>query len=127
MKNQRYIVMTFFALAVSFGLALRGVLAPVLASLDLPDPRLLGLVEVSSLTGLIGGGATFLVLLRNTAALVFTDEVIVELRKVAWPTREEAVRSASIVIGTTIFFALVLGLFDVLWARLTSAFLFTEG
>ena len=119
--------MAFFALAVSLGLALRGVLGPVMAALDLPDPRLLDIIEVSSVTGLVGGGVAFLVLLRNTAALVFTDEVITELRKVAWPSREEAVRSASIVIGTTIFFALVLGLFDVLWARLTSAFLFTEG
>lgn len=127
MKNQRYIVFTFLALAVCVGFALRGVVGPTMAAYEIADPRLLGMMEASSVSGVVAAAVTFFVLLRNVPALVFTDEVITELRKVSWPGREEAVRSASIVIGTTIFIALALGLFDVVWARLTSAFLFTEG
>lgn len=38
--------------------------------------------------------------------------VISELQKVTWPTREETTRLTSVVLGVTIAFAIVLGIFD---------------
>lgn len=43
-----------------------------------------------------------------------------ELRKVAWPSREEAIRLTLIVLGTTLAFAIFLGLLDLLFHRLAS-------
>ncbi len=41
-----------------------------------------------------------------------------ELRKVVWPTREEALRLTYIVIGVALFMGLVLGLADLLLSTL---------
>jgi preprotein translocase subunit SecE len=46
--------------------------------------------------------------------------VITELRKVTWPTRDEATRLTAIVVGVTIVFAAILGVLDmflVWWFR----------
>jgi len=43
-----------------------------------------------------------------------------ELRKVSWPSRETAVRLTLLVLGTTLFFAVVLGALDVLFQRLAA-------
>ena len=45
-------------------------------------------------------------------------ETVGELRKVVWPTREEATRLSSIVIAVIVVMSIVLGLFDVLFASL---------
>ncbi len=45
-----------------------------------------------------------------------------ELRKVVWPTREEALRLTYIVIGVALFMGLVLGLADLLLSTLYSLF-----
>lgn len=41
-----------------------------------------------------------------------------ELRKVAWPSREEALRLTGIVLATTIGFSLFLGVLDYLLSKL---------
>ena len=41
-----------------------------------------------------------------------------ELRKVTWPTREETTRLTMIVLGTTVAFAVFLGLLDFVFQRL---------
>jgi len=44
----------------------------------------------------------------------FIKESYAELRKVIWPSREDAINSVKIVIVSTIIIALALGLVDVL-------------
>jgi preprotein translocase subunit SecE len=46
-----------------------------------------------------------------------------ELRKVTWPSREEAIRLTAIVLGMTIVMAAFLGLVDYIFARLFALFL----
>jgi preprotein translocase subunit SecE len=41
-----------------------------------------------------------------------------ELRKVVWPTREEAIRLTYIVIGIALFMGLILGLTDLILSSL---------
>lgn len=126
-NNQRYIVLTFLALALAVGFSVRGLAGPLLAWQELPDPRLFGVVDGSSLVGVLGGVICFVVLLRSVGVVSFTDEVIGELRRVTWPDREDTFRSTITVIATSLFLAMVLAGFDWLWGSLTSAFLFTEG
>ncbi len=45
-------------------------------------------------------------------------ETIAELRKVTWPTREEAIRLTLIVIATILVMAVLLGLLDYIYAKL---------
>lgn len=126
-SNQRYILLTFLAISVAVGFSVRGLAGPIMASFEVSDPRLLGVIDGSSLIGVGVGVATFLVLLRSISSVTFTDEVVTELRKVTWPDREDTIRSTVIVVSTSLFLALMLAGFDWLWGSLTSAFLFTKG
>lgn len=46
-----------------------------------------------------------------------------ELRKVTWPSREEAIRLTAIVLGMTIVMAAFLGLVDFIFTKLFALFL----
>ena len=69
----------------------------------------------------------FMVMNRHSVIYSFSDESVTELRKVVWPDKEETVRSATVVVVTTLFIAATLAMYDFVWARVTSTFLFSEG
>jgi preprotein translocase subunit SecE len=47
----------------------------------------------------------------------FVQEVLVEFRKVTWPSRQELVNSTVVVIVVTVVLALFLGAVDIVLAR----------
>jgi preprotein translocase subunit SecE len=70
--------------------------------------------------GLIVGIVVFF-LLRNFKGIVkFLKEVKAELSKVSWSTRSEIIGSTVVVIVTTAFLAIFIGLWDFLLARFIS-------
>ena len=85
------------------------------------------LPPISTLVALLSGIVTFLVLIRNREVMMFTDEVVGELARVTWPTRDETVRASVVVIFTTIFSASLLAAYDFLWKNVADYFLFTGG
>lgn len=127
MSNQRFIVLTFFALAVALGATLRSAAVSVLLWTGNADPMVGGLVAASGLVGVLGGLLAFFILLSNRAAVQFTDEVIGELAKVTWPTREETMSASVTVVITTAVFLLSLAVFDTVWSRVTEVVLFNLG
>jgi preprotein translocase SecE subunit len=126
MRNQKYIVMSFLAAGALVGFTVRGLAVPLLAQIELGDPQIAGLINATSLAGIVTGVLTFLILNRHPLVVKFTNEVITELRKVTWPEREETIRSTTVVIGTTLFVAAMLAIYDYAWAEITSVLLFTE-
>lgn len=56
---------------------------------------------------------------RNAVVRYFQDTRD-ELRKVTWPTRQEVVRLTLIVLGTTLAFAILLGILDLLFRQLAA-------
>jgi preprotein translocase subunit SecE len=126
MRNQKYIVMSFLAAGALVGFTVRGLAVPLLAQIELGDPQIAGLINATSLAGIVTGVLTFLILNRHPLVVKFTNEVITELRKVTWPDREETIRSTTVVIGTTLFVAAMLAIYDYVWAEITSVLLFTE-
>jgi preprotein translocase subunit SecE len=67
---------------------------------------------------LVAGLAT-LIAWKNEQVFGLAQEVTTELKKVTWPTRKETVSSTIVVIVTTIFSALLLGMFDGVWSWVT--------
>ena len=53
----------------------------------------------------------------------FLKEVRVELSKVSWPTRKQTIFYTGVVIGLSLFFAVILGLLDLLYEFLVNKFL----
>ena len=63
--------------------------------------------------------AAAVIMYRNDRFYTLANEVSGELKKVTWPTAKE-VRSATIVvIVMAIISAIILGLFDLVWSKLT--------
>jgi preprotein translocase subunit SecE len=78
-----------------------------------PDSLYVGIGAV-----VLAGIATFAAW-KNEQVFALATEVTNELRKVTWPSRKETMSSTIIVIITTIVAALLLGLFDAVWAWAT--------
>jgi preprotein translocase SecE subunit len=127
MRNQKYIIMSFLSAGVLVGYSVRGLAIPLLARMEVNDPMLLDVLNATSLFGIVLGVMTFLVLNRHPLVVRFTDEVVTELSRVTWPDREETLRSTTVVIGTTLFVALMLALYDYAWGAITKVLLFQEG
>jgi len=79
------------------------------------DYRVLGFVSLSSIVAMLAGAIVFVVMTRTRRIMTFTDEVIGELFKVSWPTRDETLRASITVVATTAFTAALLAAYDYLW------------
>lgn len=71
------------------------------------------------IAGLVAGGAVFMLTAMGRATRVFLSESRFELRKVVWPTRQEAIRMTWVVVVVVIILSLLLGGFDFIIQKLT--------
>jgi len=75
------------------------------------------------IVGLVGGIAVFMLTGKGRDTREFLSESRFELRKVVWPTRQEAIRMTWVVIVVVIILSLLLGGFDFVIQKLTQWFL----
>lgn len=127
MVLSRYVYLAFMLVALGLGLAGASAALAVMTGSGQPDHLVGGVVALSTLIGVAFGVAVFFILLRNTRAVTFTNEAIGELVKVTWPSREETITSATVVVVVSTIFSGALALFDFAWARITELFLYTSG
>ena len=69
---------------------------------------------MSVIGGLIAGGLVFMVTAKGAETREFLGESRFELRKVVWPTRQEAMRTTWVVIIAVIAMSLILAVFDLI-------------
>ncbi len=74
---------------------------------------------ITTLVAFGGALVTGIVLYKNDRVHGMASEVAAELKKVTWPTAKEVRAATIVVIGMALLSALVLGLFDLIWAQLT--------
>lgn len=127
MANQRFIVVAFLLIALVVGLAVHSATLSIIPMQGWQDVMIGGVFATSSVVGIASGALSFFVLLKTPAAVLYADEAIGELVKVTWPTREQTVNSALVVVATAFVLAGSLAVFDFVWARLTNLFLFNVG
>lgn len=126
MSKQRYVLLVFVIGAALIGLTIQAASVSGFAQFAIPDTRWGGLAHTSTLLALAGGALTFAVLLRSRAAVTYATEVVGELLRVTWPTRDEAVRGATTVVMTSLFIAALIAVYDLTWKNLADLVLFTE-
>ena len=73
--------------------------------------------------GLIAGAVVFLTTAKGAQTREFLSESRFELRKVVWPTRQEALRTTWVVIAAVAILSLILAGFDFLIQRAVEALL----
>ncbi len=118
--TQRYVISFLLVAGVIVWQTLSRVFRAIALGFDIPDPAVLGNnLPLSSVLGLllaVGGGVyTF----RHPGANGFLNDVVTELWKVAWPDRKETQNSTVVVIVTTLVISMILGVFDLVWGKLT--------
>ena len=126
MSKQRYVLLAFVLGAIMVGVTLQAALTSGFAQFAVPDNRLGGLVSTSTAISIFGALLTGVVLVRSKRAMTFSTEVVGELLRVTWPSRDEAVRASTTVVLTTLFTATLLAVYDFTWKNLADLILFTE-
>ena len=84
-----------------------------------PAPARIGMVVL----GVVAGVAVFMTSLKGRQTREFLSESRFELRKVVWPTRQEAMRMTWIVMVVVVIIALLLAGFDTIIQWLVKLFL----
>lgn len=74
-------------------------------------------------TPLIVGLSIFIFLMRNAKVAKVLEEVIVELKKVSWPSTQDVMKSTWVVILCILFVSFVLAGFDIMWGKVISFFI----
>lgn len=72
----------------------------------------IGLRALLVVAGLVLGAGVFLLTARGGQAREFLAESLFELRKVVWPTRQEALRTTWVVVVMVVVLSLILAGFD---------------
>ncbi len=72
----------------------------------------IGLRALLVVAGLVLGAGVFLLTARGRQTREFLAEVRFELRKVVWPTRQEALRTTWVVVVMVVVLSLILAGFD---------------
>jgi preprotein translocase subunit SecE len=127
MRHLTWVILAFVVAAFLVIIVMGSAVGSAFTRFGYPDYRLLGLMSTSSFISVLAGITTFVALIRNQKVMVFTDEVVGELARVTWPTRDETVRASVTVIFTTIFSASLLAAYDFLWKNIADYFLFSGG
>jgi preprotein translocase subunit SecE len=128
MRHLPWVILSVAITAILTVMVVSAAVHSAFAFFGVADIRVLGTpVALSSLMAFLSGAALFIVVIRTHKWMTFIDEVVGELAKVSWPTREETVRASITVVATTVFTAALLGGYDFVWKNVADYFLFTAG
>ncbi|MEN0068406.1 MAG: preprotein translocase subunit SecE [Myxococcota bacterium] len=126
MTKQRYVILVFVVAAILIGLTLQSAFVSLFLQMSWNDNVWGGVVNTSTALALLGGATSFFALVRTRTAVAFTSEVVGELLRVTWPTRDETMRASTTVVLTTLFTAALLAVYDFTWKSLADLFLFPQ-
>jgi preprotein translocase subunit SecE len=118
---KRLVAIFYVLAAIAVGVFLERILGLAFSYARVNDPAIFG--EDWTVTTVIGyaiaaGAAT--VIWRNARAHRVSLEVAGELKKVTWPSLRETRAATVAVVVATFIAAIILGLFDFVWARLSA-------
>ena len=119
MSNQRIVNFSLIATVALMVYVFAGLLDPIWVYFELPDRTLVRGVNYPTLIGAVIAVGTGGYLRQSSTVNTFLVEAVDEIRQIVWPSREEVIGSTKIVIFTSLFLALVLGAFDLIWAKIS--------
>jgi preprotein translocase SecE subunit len=118
--NRRWIGMAFLVFGVLLWIMVTKFLGTMMQWTGIGDYNFQLLGDQFTLTtfiGLVTALSVGIWAYRNPTLSTLSEEVVVELKKVTWPTRAET-RAATIVVIITVFImSFFLGMFDFVWSR----------
>lgn len=119
MSRERYVIIGIIGLAICVALPLAHGLEWLLVQLEVYNPRLLADLRVTDASAYGVAAIAAVVSLKHPYVRTLASEVVEELSKVTWPSRQETGSATVVVIVTVLICAAYLGLFDAVWLYLT--------
>ncbi len=110
---ERWVQFSFIAVALTVFYALDHLFTFTWGFFAEPDPTVVS--GTAALIGIVGAFALY----RHPRIYEWAHEVVSELSKVTWPTRDETYHSTIVVIVTSVIAALYTGIFDAVWSAFT--------
>ena len=126
MYYYRFVVLVHAMVAILLGVSAKAGISSALIEFGVSDTAIGGVVTASGIAALLLAIVEFVVVMRTVSVLTFTDEVLAEIMRVTWPTRDESFRAASTVIMTVSIMAMVISCYDLLWKQLANLILFNH-
>ena len=129
LSKERYVLIAVITIAFVVALTLAQGFNWLWVWAGWSNPALFGigqlpLTDVLAFGLALGGGVG---VVKHEPTYQLCGEVVVELSKVTWPTREETGSATVVVIVTVIICAAFLGAFDAVWLWLTDWILGIDG
>ncbi len=121
MDPRRMVAIFFVLAALALGVFLEKVLGLVFSYARWADPAVFG--EDWTLTTVVGYAVAFvaaIVAWRTPKVQTVSLEIAGELKKVTWPTLRETRAATVAVVVATFIAAVILGVFDYVWAKVSS-------
>lgn len=72
---------------------------------------------------LVAAVTCFFILFKHPKVNAYLDDVVSELKKVTWPSRQDVIRGTLVVLVFVVISSMLLGVFDVLWGKLIGSLL----
>ena len=126
--NKKNIYITFICVGVILWFPLSTLMLNLfdLFSTWIPNPKILGVVELSNLVSILVSGLIVYAMIKSESIYQFTNDVYTELGKVSWPIKKgtgisnwekfrELRESTAVVIVSIIAMALVIGVMDMVF------------
>ncbi len=121
MGPTRWVTLGFVVMAGLVAITMSKALGDLVGAAGVPDYALLGpSVTASTAAAWVGSLAVAVHFFRNEKWHALATEVVVELRKVVWPTLDETKQATVVVVITTVIIAVILYFFDAVWSGFTS-------
>ena len=118
---KRLVAVFYVFAAVVVGVFLERIFAGILSLARANDPALLGDDwTLSTVVGYAIAAVAAIVVWRNARVRTVSLEVASELKKVTWPSMRETRAATVAVVVATFIAAVILGIFDYVWARLSA-------
>lgn len=120
MSNRRVLLFCWLALSFAIWRVFADTLGWGFSFGGVANPRLAGGVEATSLIGLGLAVVAAVALWKRKEVYDFCIEAVDETRRVVWPNRRETRDNTVVVIITSVVMSLILGFFDLIWAKLSN-------
>ena len=125
MKYPNWVLLIFAISAILLGFLVNSAVGSAMEQFGVFDTMVGGVITQRALVAVVTAIIGFFVLLRTKRVIRFTDNVVMELKQVVSPDREETTRASTTVILTTFFTAGVLAAYDYIWKNLADVVLYS--
>ena len=120
MSDRRVLGFTWLLFALLTWLVLRDLFQWSFATFDIANQRYLGSFQASALLGLVVTVIVGVVTWKHKTIYDFCIETVSETRQVVWPGKDETRENTVVVVVVSVIMSLVLGAFDLVWAKLSN-------